>query len=235
MRTLVLIPAYNEEESLLSTVSELTKVCPELDYLVINDCSADLTAQICDNSNLKHLDLCCNLGIGGSVQAGYLYALTHNYDCAIQLDADGQHDPRYISQMTKLIENGTADLVIGSRFLSSEGFHSTVLRRCGISFLSWLIYSMTGQRILDVTSGFRAANRKLISFFAENYADDYPEPESIVQASIAGAKIAEAPVVMRARNGGHSSINLLRSVYYIIKVSLAILLSKITYNGGYLK
>lgn len=232
MKTLIIIPAFNESENIEKVVKSLRDNCPECDYLIVNDCSTDDTAEICKKNNFNYINLCCNLGIGGGVQSGYIYAYRSGYDCAVQIDGDGQHDPTYINKIIEPIVNGTADIVIGSRFIEKEGFQSSGMRRLGINFLSLLIKLMTGTRVLDVTSGFRAVNREFIEYFSKEYADDYPEPEAIVFASLMKAKIKEVPVVMKEREGGVSSISPLKSIYYMIKVSLSILLYRITFKGG---
>lgn len=232
MKVLIIIPAYNEQENIERVVANLKTHCPQYDYLIVNDCSTDKTLEICSKNDFNYIDLCCNLGIGGGVQSGYIYAYRNGYDCAIQIDGDGQHDPQYISRLVDPIEKGEADIVIGSRFIDYEGFQSSGMRRFGINFLSTLIKMICGAKVKDVTSGFRAANRKFIEFFSKEYADDYPEPEAIVATKLNGARILEVPVVMNEREGGTSSISPLKSIYYMIKVSLAILLYKITYKGG---
>lgn len=158
--------------------------------------------------------------------------MEHGYDIAIQFDGDGQHDARYLEDLIAPIESGQADVVIGSRFIEKEGFQSTGLRRLGINFLSGLIHILCGVKVRDVTSGMRAVNRRMIEQFAADYAQDYPEPEAILTAGLAGAKITEVPVQMRERQGGESSINPVRSVYYMIKVSLALILFRFTRGKG---
>ena len=227
-KVLLIIPAYNEEESLGSLIEEIKAVCPEVDYLVVNDCSSDETANLLTKLGANYISLPCNMGIGGAVQSGYRYAAQNDYDIAIQIDGDGQHDVSFVQDMVKLIEDRQADIVIGSRFIDKEGFQSSRARRTGIKILSGLIFCMCGARVKDVTSGFRAVNRRFIESFAENYPDDYPEPEVIVTAKLYGANIKEVPVVMRERTTGKSSINLKRSVYYMIKVSLAIIICRIS-------
>lgn len=227
-KVLLIIPAYNEEESLRSLIEEIKAVCPEVDYLVVNDCSSDDTERLLEELGANYITLPCNMGIGGAVQSGYRYAAQNGYDIAIQIDGDGQHDVRFVKDMVKLIEDKQADVVIGSRFIDKEGFQSSQARRIGIRILSMLIRLMCGAKVKDVTSGFRAVNRRFIELFAENYPDDYPEPEVIVTAKLYGAKIKEVPVVMRERTTGKSSINLKRSVYYMIKVSLAIIICRIS-------
>ena len=227
-KVLLIIPAYNEEESLRSLIEEIKTVCSGMDYLVVNDCSSDDTERLLEELGANYISLPCNMGIGGAVQSGYRYAAQNGYDIAIQIDGDGQHDVRFVKDMVKLIEDKQADVVIGSRFIDKEGFQSSQARRIGIRILSVLIRLMCGAKVKDVTSGFRAVNRRFIELFAENYPDDYPEPEVIVTAKLYGAVIKELPVVMRERTTGKSSINLKRSIYYMIKVSLAIIICRIS-------
>lgn len=228
MKILVIIPAFNESENIEDVIRNLKISCPEVDYLVVNDCSQDNTKEILRDSCASYINLPVNLGIGGAVQAGYVYALEHNYDIAIQMDGDGQHNPEYIGELVEPIRNNEADSVIGSRFIKNEGFQSSGLRRFGINFLSLLIRMTCGIRIYDVTSGFRAVNREYIRFFASEYAQDYPEPEAIVTSTLHGARIKEIPVVMSERMGGTSSINGFKSVYYMIKVSISVLITRLT-------
>ncbi|MCI8341777.1 MAG: glycosyltransferase family 2 protein [Firmicutes bacterium] len=230
MRILIIIPAYNEESNIGSVISNLNSSNNEVDYVVINDCSTDNTKHILNEMHANFLDLPVNLGIGGGVQLGYMYAHEKGYDIAIQMDGDGQHDPKYINDIINPILKGEADMVVGSRFINKDGFQSTGLRRFGIKFLSLLIKIFAGIEICDVTSGFRAANKKMIEIFSKHYAQDYPEPEAIVAASAFGCKVKEVPVVMHERMGGASSIHSFKSVYYMIKVSIAIALYKRTLN-----
>lgn len=226
MRTLIIVPAYNEEDSILNTVNDIKQCHPEVDILVVNDASKDKTKEILRNSNIRHLDIPINLGIGGGVQSGYLYAFEHDYDIAVQMDGDGQHPASELDKILLPIKKNEADMVVGSRFVDKNGFQSSILRRLGIKFLSSLIYICTRKRILDVTSGFRAVNRKYIEIFSREYAQDYPEPEALVVAANKNARICEVPVIMRERQGGVSSISPLKSIYYMIKVSLAIFIRK---------
>lgn len=227
MKTLIIIPAYNEEENIGPLLDELDKSYTEYDYIVINDCSKDATKSILKNRHTRFLDLPINLGIGGGVQAGYLYAMENGYDIAVQMDGDGQHMPEYLSHIVRPIKEGQADAVIGSRFLENEGFQSSAMRRIGIKFLSGLIKVLTGMRIYDVTSGFRAVNRKCIEAFANDYAQDYPEPEALVFSSTKGLKTIEVPVKMKERSGGESSITGIKTIYYMVKVSFALFISKV--------
>ena len=226
MKTLIIIPAYNEQNTLEGLISEIGEKCPGTDYVVINDCSSDRTLETLDKIGANYVSAPVNLGIGGAVQTGYKYAFENGYDIAIQVDGDGQHDVSYIDDLIAPIVNGDADVTIGSRFIEKEGFQSSGARRAGIRLLSSLIWLMTGTRVKDVTSGFRAVNKQYIGVFAENYPDDYPEPEVIVISSLSGARIREIPVKMRERSDGVSSINMKKSVYYMIKVSLAIIICR---------
>lgn len=226
MKVLVIIPAYNEEDNIRSLLSEL-KSLNTVDIVVINDHSKDKTSFICHNEKVNVIDLPCNLGIGGAVQTGYIYAHNNAYDVAIQVDGDGQHDPKFIPELLQPIETGEADLVIGSRYINKIGFQSTWLRRVGINYFSLLIRALMRQRITDPTSGFRACNRILIEMFAANYPTDYPEPESIVFVKRKGLKVKEVPVIMKERLGGVSSIRSLKSAHYMIKVTFAVVIDAV--------
>lgn len=230
MRVLVIIPAYNESKNINQVVDNLIQNYPQYDYVIINDGSTDNTARVCQENGFNYVSLPINLGIGGGVQTGYLYARNHHYDIAVQIDGDGQHNPKYIRNVIEPIVNQEADIVIGSRFLTGDGFQSSTARRFGIRFLSDLIHICDGIRIKDVTSGYRAVNRKFIEIYAKTYAQDYPEPEAIIAAAQYGAKIQEVPVVMMERTGGVSSISTWKPFYYMLKVSLAILLYRITFK-----
>jgi len=229
MRILIIIPVYNEAQNIEKVISQLTKSAPEVSYLIVNDCSIDNTVDICKRNNYNYISLPINLGIGGGVQAGYQYALDHDFDIAIQMDGDGQHDAKYIDKMIQPIIENKADIVIGSRFITGEGFQSSRLRRFGINFLSCLIKACSGTKVNDVTSGFRAVNKKFISFYGEEYSQDYPEPEAIIAGALHGGRIQEIPVIMHEREAGTSSINAWNSIYYMIKVSIAIFTYRLTF------
>lgn len=225
MKTLIIIPAYNESKNIVKTVKSLSESNVDLDYVVINDGSKDNTKEVCITNKINFIDLPNNLGIGGAVQTGYIYAQKNNYDVAIQFDGDGQHDPKYIEQLVEKINNGD-NLVIGSRFVeNTSSFKSTWLRRVGINILSFLIKICTGKKIYDPTSGFRAADKDIIKLFATQYPVDYPEPDTIVSVIKKGYKVSEVPVEMHSRENGVSSINAMKSIYYMIKVSLSIVLT----------
>lgn len=227
MKKLVIIPAYNEEGGIEKTIRDILKYAPEFDYVIINDCSTDHTLEVCRKNGFHVVSLPVNLGIGGGVQTGYLYAFRNGYDVAVQFDGDGQHNARYLNEMAdKLIKEGL-DMVIGSRYIKKEGFQSSGLRRVGIRYFTALIRLVTGKKITDPTSGMRMAGRDVIEFYAKNYPKDYPEPESAVAILKAGKKVDEIPVRMNAREEGVSSISPRKSVYYMIKVSLAILIAAV--------
>lgn len=229
-KVLIIIPAHNEEDNIEGVINACRSKCPYCDILVVNDYSQDKTEMILNLQKVNYISLPINLGIGGAIQAGYRYAKKNQYDIAIQVDGDNQHDVSYVGQMIKIIQNEKSDIVIGSRFITKEGFQSTASRRFGINFLSFLIWLCTGKKIYDVTSGFRAVNKYFIDFYANNYPDDYPEPEAIVAAVMHNGRIKEIPVIMHERGGGKSSITFKRSIYYMIKVSLAIIICRISFG-----
>lgn len=229
-KVLIIIPAYNEAKNIEKVVDNLILNYPQYDYVVVNDGSSDTTRDVCRERGYQYLNLSINLGIGGAVQTGYKYAKDKGYDIAVQIDGDGQHDVSYLEKMLFVLKSGEADVVIGSRFINKEGFQSSFLRRLGIKFFSGLIWVCTGKKIKDVTSGFRAVNKRFIDIYARYYPTDYPEPEAIISAIMNRGEIKEVPVVMQERSGGDSSINFLRSVYYMIKVTLAILICRISYG-----
>lgn len=225
MKTLAIVPAYNEEMNIVRVIETIRECGPaDLDIVVVNDGSQDRTAECARAARAVVLDCPINLGIGGAVQTGFRYAVQNGYDVAVQVDGDGQHDPAYLSALFRPIAEQRADVVIGSRFLERGGFRSTVLRRIGIAFFQALNSLILRQRITDNTSGFRAYGAPALRYLADHYPTDYPEPESVVMLGRAGFRIAEIPVVMRERQGGKSSITHLRSWYYMIKVTLAILM-----------
>lgn len=227
MKKLVIIPAYNEEANIEKTVESILRDSPEFDYVIINDCSTDSTRQICEKKGYNIVNLPINLGIGGAVQTGYKYAARNGYDMAVQVDGDGQHDPKFLKVMAEYLEENNLDMVIGSRFIEKQGFQSSGIRRVGIRFFSWLIKVLTGQKITDPTSGLRIAGRNVIEMFAKDYPKDYPEPESEVAVLRKKMKVEEIPVIMKEREGGVSSISMKKSVYYMVKVTLAIIIERI--------
>lgn len=235
-KILLIIPAYNEEENILNTCKKIEEFEQKLDYIVINDGSTDNTEKILRENNINHIQLVRNLGIGGAVQTGYKYAYENNYDIAIQFDGDGQHDVNYVPQICDPLNNGQADICIGTRYLdkNSSKFQSTFMRRLGANIISMFIKIFTGKKITDPTSGFRAVNKKVIEEFAENYPTEYPEPESTVSLLVNGYNVKEVPVSMNERIGGVSSIRFLKTADYMVKVVLAIIIDSISFRkrGG---
>ena len=227
MKKLAIIPAYNEKQSIIFTVEDIKKNAPDFDYIIINDCSTDNTMDICRYQGYNVPNLPINLGIGGAVQTGYLYAYNHGYDIAVQFDGDGQHKAEYLNAMVDCLVDNDLDMVIGSRFIDNAGFQSTFLRRIGIHYFTILIKLLSGKTITDPTSGMRMCNKKTIEMFANEYPRDYPEPESTMRLIRHKRKIAEIPVEMRDRQGGVSFISPLISVYYMFKVTLAILIERV--------
>ena len=226
LRKLIIIPAYNESECIEKTIENIQKNAEDFDYIIINDCSTDNTREICEKRGFHIINLPINLGIGGAVQTGYLYGVRYGYDMAVQVDGDGQHDAAFLQKMADCLEETGADMVIGSRFIEKQGFQSTGARRIGIRFFTWLIRLMTGKTVTDPTSGLRMVNRKVMEEFAKDYPKDYPEPETAVTVLHCGMKIEEIPVVMKERAGGVSSISMKKSVYYMVKVSMAIIIER---------
>lgn len=226
MKKIIVIPAYNEEGNLEKTVRDIRENAPDFDYVIVNDCSTDNTLGMCREKGFSCLNLPVNLGIGGAVQTGYRYAYYHGYDLAVQFDGDGQHSAKFLAQMAKVLEETESDMVIGSRFIEKEGFQSSGLRRIGIRYFSLLIKLLTGKTVTDPTSGMRMINRKLLKKFTNEYPKDYPEPESVVTVLSEKHKVTEIPVVMNEREEGISSISLRNSVYYMIKVSFAVVIAR---------
>lgn len=233
---LMIIPAYNEELNIENTVNKIVnynkKSKHNIDYLVINDGSTDDTEKICKKNNYNVINLINNLGIGGAVQTGYKYAFINNYDVAIQFDGDSQHDENYIDKLVSEIENGT-NFVIGSRFVEDlSTFKSSSARRVGIKILSLLIKICTRKKIYDPTSGFRAADKKVIEYFSKYYPSEYPEPESTVDLIRKKYKIKEIPVEMHERKYGTSSIKPFKSIYYMFSVCVSIIITSICKGGN---
>ncbi|HEQ4499847.1 TPA: glycosyltransferase family 2 protein [Streptococcus pyogenes] len=230
MKKLIIIPAYNESSNIVNTIRTIESDAPDFDYIIIDDCSTDNTLAICQKQGFNVISLPINLGIGGAVQTGYRYAQKCGYDVAVQVDGDGQHNPCYLEKMVEVLVQSSVNMVIGSRFITKEGFQSSFARRIGIKYFTWLIALLTGKKITDATSGLRLIDRSLIERFANHYPDDYPEPETVVDVLVSHFKVKETPVVMNERQGGVSSISLTKSVYYMIKVTLAILVVRLKGN-----
>ena len=229
-RVLLIVPSYNEEDNVLSNYKKIIdynkKHNTNYDAIIINDGSKDRTEEICVKNNIPHISLVHNLGIGGAVQTGYKYAYENDYDIAVQFDGDGQHDVRYVKDIIKPIKENKADMVIGSRFIdkSSSNFKSSKARRIGITLISFFIKLITGKKIYDTTSGFRAANKKVIERFVNNYPVEYPEPVSTTEVLRLGYKVEEVPVSMNERENGVSSIKAWKNIYYMVNVILSIII-----------
>jgi len=232
MKILLIIPAFNEEKSIKNTIEKIEKFKKEnqlaflLDYIVINDGSTDGTEKILDNFGINHICLVNNLGIGGAVQTGYLYAKDNDYDAAVQFDGDGQHDIESLNNIVAPILNDEYDFVIGSRFVgnAADNFQSTPMRRLGIAIISLTIQLVCRKKVYDPTSGFRAANRSVIAYLSKKYPISYPEPESIAHLlkKRKRFRIGEKYVKMHDRQSGHSSIGALTSIIYMVEVIAAI-------------
>jgi glycosyltransferase involved in cell wall biosynthesis len=222
MKILIIVPAYNEEASLPGVIRDLREHIPSADVLVVNDGSRDATVLVSRKLGVIVLDLPFNLGIGGAMQTGYLYAERNGYDIAVQFDGDGQHLASEIQKLLEPLEANLADLVVGSRFMTIGGYKAPVFRKLGIRIFSFVLSRILGTDVTDSTSGFRAVNRRAIEFFGHTYPDDYPEVESLVLLHKINLRMAEVAVTMRERTGGRSSITPIRSVYYMTKVLMAI-------------
>jgi glycosyltransferase involved in cell wall biosynthesis len=225
VRALAIVPAYNESQTISSVLQDLAAHAPDFDVIVIDDGSVDGTTRIASrHAGVRVVRLPFNLGIGGAMQTGYRFAEQQQYDIAVQVDGDGQHDAREISTLISVLRaDESVDMVIGSRFLDDrDGFRSSRSRRAGIRIFSWVLSRIVRERVTDPTSGFRMVRRSGIELFARDYPHDYPEVEALVMMHAHRLKAVETPVTMRERGGGESSITTSRSVYYMAKVLLAI-------------
>lgn len=227
-KILIIVPAYNEESNIGKTIDDIMASGQTATILVVNDCSKDQTAQKVLEKSVMLISLPYNLGIGGAVQTGFRYADDNHYDVAVQIDGDYQHDASYLKDLLRPLCDDKVDMTIGSRFLPPfSSYQSSFLRRFGITFFARLISFLIKEHITDPTSGYRAFNKKLIKIFAKYYPHDFPEPEAILIAKRYKARIKEIPVQMRERLGGQSSIRYLKTFYYMVKVTLAIVLDKL--------
>ena len=221
-KVLVIVPACNEEAAISKVISSLREETLYRNLLVINDGSTDGTRAIAEGMGVAVLNLPFNLGIGAAVQSGYVYAKRKGYQYVVRIDADGQHEVEQIGKLLESLARDEADLVIGSRYVGTSSYRSSLPRRVGIHILSGIVSMIVGNKLTDPTSGFRALRRNVVSRFAARYPDDYPEVESIVCLHRMGLRIKEVGVDMSARSGGRSSITFLRSIYYMIKVLIAV-------------
>jgi hypothetical protein len=223
-RILVIIPAYNEAASIADTIKEIRAKAPPVDILVVDDGSKDNTAEIARDLDVTVISLPFNLGIGGAVQTGFKFAAKWDYDIAIQVDGDGQHDPEFISQLIEPLVNGKADITIGSRYLNNESYKVPLMRHIGVVFFSQLTTRITGKRISDCTSGFRALNKRAIGLFSDDYPVDFPDAEALIIAHRAGLQLEELPAKFRGRENGKSSLHFWRFLWYPIKEGFSILM-----------
>jgi glycosyltransferase involved in cell wall biosynthesis len=222
LRRVAIVPALNEERSVPRVIAELRAFDPGLEIVVVSDGSTDRTAEVAEELGAHALRLPFNLGIGGAVQTGFRYAHEHGFDVAVRVDGDGQHDAAQLDRVLAAVLAGDADLAVGSRFAAAGGYRSSRSRRLGIRILAWTVSALVRQRVTDTTSGFQAANRAAIALFAREYPHDYPEVEATVMAFRHRLRVVEVPVTMREREHGRSSITALHSIYYMIKVLLAL-------------
>jgi glycosyltransferase involved in cell wall biosynthesis len=231
MKIAAIVPAYNEAHAIKNVVEELIAMSVnekiDLTVVVVNDCSTDTTAEIIDQLPCVALHLPVNLGIGGAVQTGFKFAYENEFDYAIQVDGDGQHPAAEIPKIIAGTIENSWDITIGSRFLTKEGFQSSTMRRAGIKYFSRLNKLLTGISVNDTTSGFRLLNKKALAVVSEYYPDEYPEPEAIVLYAKNKLQVGEVQVQMRERQGGISSINSAGAIYYMGKVTLACLFTRI--------
>lgn len=224
MKKLAIVPAYNEERAIGGVIDEIRAFDPSFDVVVIDDASHDHTAEAAAASGARVVRLPFNLGIGGAVQTGFRYAFDGDYDIVARVDGDGQHDPAELAQLLPVVLRGDADICVGSRFAGADGYRSSGVRRIGIRILAGTVSLLTGQKLTDTTSGFQVLNRRAIALFAQDYPHDYPEVEAAVMLHKHRLRLAEAPVTMREREHGSSSITAMRSIYYMAKVLLAVLI-----------
>jgi glycosyltransferase involved in cell wall biosynthesis len=224
--TVILIPAFNEEQSIASLLVEIRRYYPDLDIVVINDGSADRTAVVAQDNGAEVLDLPCNLGVGGAVQAGFRYAYECGYLYAIRCDGDGQHPPSEMSHLIEGMKTNQVDMILGSRFLGEGSYISTWVRYCGINALALFLSIICKRRVTDPTSGFQMLNRSLLYFFSNVYPMDYPEPEALALMRREGYDFREVPTVFRERTAGKSTIGKWGTLYYVVKVFLALLVDR---------
>jgi glycosyltransferase involved in cell wall biosynthesis len=222
MRKAAVVPAYNEAGSIASVIAEIREADPEFEIVVVDDGSTDRTAEIADAAGAYVLSLPYNLGIGAAVQTGLQYAYQEGFDLAVQIDGDGQHDPRELALLLEPVLWDKADIAVGSRFAGERRYRAPLGRRLGIALFAGIVSAIVRQRVTDTTSGFRAMNRRGIRLFAADYPHDYPEVEATVLVFRHRLRFVEVPVAMRQRETGRSSITAFRSLYYMGKVSLAL-------------
>ncbi len=226
-KTLIIVPSYKEEANIVRVLQGLEKHAPGIDVLIIVDGSKDRTAEIVSFNDYDSIVHPFNMGYGVAIQTGYKYAVRNGYDFVVQVDGDGQHDPKYIKLMIEALLSSESDVVIGSRFLEGGSYDVPIARKLGIKFFSKIASIITGQKISDSTSGFQVLNRKAFNFFskAENFPYDYPDADTIITLIFAKFKVKEIPVIMYDRMNGVSMTTGLMSIFYIIKMLISILIT----------
>ncbi len=224
-KTLVIIPAHNEARNIRQVLAEISDAGLNLEVLVVDDNSTDETASVAAQAGARVLRLPCNLGYGGAVQAGFGYAERRAYDFGVLMDADGQHAASSIADLLRVVQKGEADVALGSRFLGRMEYRTSLIKRMGMAFFSWVVSHITGRRVTDATSGFQAFNRDVMTFFAaDNYPVDFPDADTILLLHFAGFRLVEVPVIMRKRLSGESMHSSWKPIYYVFKMFLSILI-----------
>lgn len=230
LRLLAIVPALNEAQVIASVIEEIHRALPGADVLVVDDGSTDATAEVAATAGARVARMPFNVGIGSAVQTGFRVAVEEGFDVAIQIDGDGQHPADQVPRLLAALTESGASYAIGTRFGAGGEYRPSFARRWGISIFSRLVSILARQRLTDTTSGLRAVDRRAIALFAEHYPHDYPEVEAIILARRNGLRIIEVPVTMRQRETGRSSISPIRSLYYMVKVTLAVLVQFIGRN-----
>jgi glycosyltransferase involved in cell wall biosynthesis len=231
MKKIAIVPAFNEEGSIATVIDEIRAFDPSFTIVVVDDGSADRTAETARARGAHVVRLPFNLGIGGAVQTGFRFAYENGYRLAVRVDGDGQHDPSELPKIVEPVLSGQADICVGSRFSGERSYRSSRSRRIGIHLLAWIVSRLIGQRVTDTTSGFQALNRRGIALFAADYPHDYPEVEATVMVAKHRLRLLEVPVTMRERSAGQSSITAVHSIYYMAKVLLAIFVNVFRRNA----
>lgn len=233
---LIVVPAFNEGKNLGRLIPEIRSVAPAMDIVIVNDHSSDGTSKVAKELGAHVIDLPCNLGYGGAVQTGFKYALKNNYDFCIQIDGDGQHDPKCVEDLIDELHSNGTDVVVGSRFLGEATYKIPLLRKIGMNLFSKVIKLLTGMEITDPTSGYQALNSRVIRFFAnDNYPIDYPDADTLIVLNYSGFRVKEIPVTMRQRTYGESMHNNLKAIYYLFKMFLTLFIIVLRGKSYYLK
>jgi len=230
-RTLLLIPALNEQEAIAQVVGEALTLLPDIDILVVDDCSADATIERARQAGARVLRLPCHLGLGGCVQAGYALAFDLGYNTVVRIDGDGQHDPRDIPRLLARLQETGSEMVIGVRDKDNPGFQTGLIRKLGIVFFKFILRPILGRPVSDPTSGFVAVNRRALEVFSRTFPLEYPEIETLVVLQRRRFRFEEVPCKMRPRQAGRSSITALKSIYYVIHVLLGVFVNVLRFDG----